>query len=135
MLPDVAGWERGKPTGERMTMPVPFSQTETTLHERATREVQVKIVDSAFSQLLVAPWAMFLPSGYEKQTSDGYEKSSPWAAIPVSRSGTARTRMASSTWLWPSGSWSRSKAMALPARSVLHDFASKLDTGKLAGLK
>ena len=32
-------------------------------------------MDSAFSQMLIAPWAMFLTAGYEKQTCDGYEKS------------------------------------------------------------
>ena len=27
-LPDVSGWEKGKPEGERMTSPMPFSKTE-----------------------------------------------------------------------------------------------------------
>src|SRR5688572_22155806 len=27
-LPELSGWEREQPTGERMTMPVPFSQAE-----------------------------------------------------------------------------------------------------------
>ena len=74
VLPEVSGWEREEPRGERMTMPVPFSQTEAH-YTKGDAEVEVKIVDSAFSQMLVAPWAMFLTAGYEKQTSDGYEKS------------------------------------------------------------
>lgn len=39
------------PKGERMTAPV------------------------AFPQILVAPWAMCLTAGDEKETDDGYEKS------------------------------------------------------------
>jgi hypothetical protein len=74
VLPDVSGWEREKPRSERMTAPVPFSQTEAS-YTKGDAQVEVKIVDSAFNQLLVSPWAMFLTAGYAKETSDGYEKS------------------------------------------------------------
>ena len=42
----------------------------------------MKIVDSAFNQILIAPWAMFLSAGYEKETDDGYEKSTTVAGQP-----------------------------------------------------
>ena len=134
VLPDVAGWERGKPTGEKMTMPVPFSQTETT-YKNGDAEVQVKIVDSAFSQLLVAPWAMFLSAGYEKQTSDGYEKSVNVGGNPGfekwnddDKDGELNLVVAKRFLVTIEGNH-------IADAKVLHNFASKLDASKLAGLK
>lgn len=72
-LPELAGWERGKPTGERMTSPVNFAEAQVTFR-KGDSEITQKIVDSALNQLLVAPFAMFLAVGYEKQTENGYEK-------------------------------------------------------------
>ena len=64
-FPTVSGWTMDKPKGERMTAPVAFSQTEAR-YKNGDQRIEVKIVDSAFNQILVAPWAMFLAAGYEK---------------------------------------------------------------------
>jgi hypothetical protein len=73
-FPTVSGWTMDKPRGERMSAPVAFSQTETR-YKNGDQTIEVKIVDSAFNQMLITPWAMFLAAGYEKETDDGYEKS------------------------------------------------------------
>ena len=86
-----------------MTSPIAFSQTEAR-YKMGEAQVEVKIVDSAFNQMLVAPWAMFLTAGYEKETSDGYEKSVDVGGHPGFEGGTAATRTASSTSSSPSGS-------------------------------
>ncbi len=80
-FPTVSGWTMDKPKGERMTAPVAFSQTETR-YKNGDQEIEVKIVDSAFNQILVAPWAMFLTAGYEKETDEGYEKSTTISGNP-----------------------------------------------------
>ena len=74
LLPAPAGWEREKPTGERMTSPVSFADASVRLM-KGNATVTVKITDSGFNQLLVAPFAMFLAGNYEKETNTGYEKS------------------------------------------------------------
>lgn len=74
VLPDLPGWEKGKPTGERMTSPVNFAEAGVT-YTKGEAQIQEKIVDSALNQLLVAPFAMFLTAGYERETDSGYEKS------------------------------------------------------------
>jgi hypothetical protein len=71
---DLSGWEKGKPTGERMTMPVNFSRAEIT-YTKGDSRIKIEINDSAFNQMLMIPYSMFLTSGYEKETEDGYEKS------------------------------------------------------------
>jgi hypothetical protein len=134
VLPEVSGWTRETPTGERMTSPVPFSQTEVT-YTMGEANVDVKIVDSAFSQLLVAPWAMFLTAGYERESTDGYEKSVNVGGNPGFEK-------------WSSGSKDGELNLVVAKRflvtvegnniadtKVLHEFASKIDTAKLAALK
>lgn len=133
-LPEMPGWKREQPTGERLTSPMPFSQAEVS-YSMDEAQVQVKVVDSAFSQFLIAPWSMFLATGYEKQTQSGYEKSVSVAGHP----GFER---------WDNGSKDGELNLVVAKRflvtvegnniddtKVLHEFASKIDTAKLATLK
>jgi hypothetical protein len=59
-LPEVAGWTREEPKGERMTSPIPFSETSTQ-YSMGDAHVDVKIVDSAFNQMLITRWACSSP--------------------------------------------------------------------------
>jgi hypothetical protein len=132
-LPELSGWERAAPTGERMTAPVAFSEAETH-YTRGDANVTVKIVDSAFSQLLVAPWAMFLTAGYERESSDGYEKSVNVGGNPGferwnkdSRTGELNLVIAKRYLVTIEGD-------NLTDTKILHEFASKFDAEQLAAL-
>ena len=81
-LPKVSGWEMDEPEGERMTMPVPFSQVETQYKKGETR-IEAKIVDTGFAQLLMAPWSMMMAAGYSRESSSGYEKSTSLSGNPA----------------------------------------------------
>lgn len=74
VLPAVSGWERGNPTGEKMTAPFAFSQATVT-YKKGEAEIEAKVMDSGFNQLLFAPFAMMMAAGYEKETQDGFERS------------------------------------------------------------
>jgi hypothetical protein len=74
LMPDVSGWEKTNPTGERMTTPFSFSQASVT-YRKGDAEIEQKILDSGLNQVLFAPFAMFMASGYEKETQDGFERS------------------------------------------------------------
>jgi hypothetical protein len=74
VFPDLAGWEKGKPTGERMSTPVNFSEASVK-YRKGEAQLELKVTDSALNQLFIAPIAMFLTTGYEKETENGYEKS------------------------------------------------------------
>ena len=80
-FPEFEGWEKGKPTGERMSSPVPFSEAEVR-YTKGDAQIEAKLVDSGFNQLLIAPLSMFLSAGYEKETEDGYEKAVKVAGFP-----------------------------------------------------
>lgn len=81
-LPKVSGWEMEEPEGERMTMPVPFSQVETKYKKGETR-IDAKIVDTGMAQLLMAPWSMMMAAGYSRESSSGYEKSTSLSGNPA----------------------------------------------------
>ncbi|MEO7158668.1 MAG: hypothetical protein ABI039_13950 [Vicinamibacterales bacterium] len=81
-LPKVSGWEMAEPEGERMTMPVSFSQVETKYKKGGTR-IDAKIVDTGFAQLLMAPWSMMMAAGYSRESSSGYEKSTSVSGNPA----------------------------------------------------
>lgn len=132
-FPTVAGWEMGKPKGEKMTSPVAFSQTEVR-YRNGDQSVDVKIVDSAFNQILIAPWAMFLTAGYEKETDDGYEKSTTIGGNPgfekwntARKDGEVNIVVAKRFLVSVEGN-------GLSDVKQLQDFASKVDVAKLAAL-
>jgi hypothetical protein len=133
-LPDLPGWEKGTPTGERMTSPVAFSQTEVR-YRKGDAEIELRIVDSGFQQLLLAPYTMFLTAGYEKETESGYEKSTTvnehpgWEKWDVeSRRGEVNAVVAKRFLVQAEGS-------NLETIQELQDAVGRTDFAKLAALE
>lgn len=81
LFPDLSGWTKGAPTGEKMTMPVPFSQASVT-YTKDDATIEMKIMDSGFNRALTAPFTMALMAGYERQTENGFEKSAKVGGFP-----------------------------------------------------
>lgn len=133
-LPEVSGWQREAPTGERMTAPVAFSQAEAD-YTMGDANINVKVVDSAFSQLLIAPWSMFLTAGYERETSEGYEKSVTIGGHPgferfntAGKDGELNIVVAKRFLVTIEGD-------NIADTKVLHAFAAKIDAAKLEAVK
>ncbi len=134
LLPDLAGWQKGKPTGERMTSPMSFSQAAVRYtKDRST--IDLKIMDSGFNQMLMAPFAMFMLAGYEKETEHGYEKSVKVAAHPgweewdsTGNRGELNAVVGSRFLLTLEGE-------NLPDTAALHELAGKIDFDRLAAIK
>jgi hypothetical protein len=131
---DLKGWEKGKPTGERMTAPVPFSEASVT-YRQGDASIDAKIVDSGFNQILMAPFAMFLSAGYEKETQDGYEKSVKVGEHPgwekwntEAKDGELNAVIAKRFLLTLDGN-------GIESTKVLYDLAQATDLAKLASTK
>jgi hypothetical protein len=133
-LPELSGWERSAPGGERMTAPVAFSEAETH-YTRGDANVTVKIVDSAFSQMLVAPWAMFLTAGYERESSGGYEKSVNIDGNPGFERWNKDSKTGELNLVVGKRYMVTVEGNNINDPKVLHQFASKIDADKLASLK
>ena len=131
---DLKGWEKGKPTGERMTAPVAFSEASVT-YRQGDASIDAKIVDSGFNQILMAPFTMFLSAGYEKETEDGYEKSVKVGEHPgwekwnsQGKDGELNAVVAERFLLTLEGN-------GIESTKVLYDLAEATDLAKLAGMK
>ena len=134
VLPDFGGWEKGKPTGEKMSTPIALSQSEIT-YTKADARITAKVVDTGFRQMFFLPFTMMMAAGYEKETSDGFEKSTMVGAYPGYEK-------------WDESSKRGELAVAVNKRffvtvegdniqntAVLRELMSKMDLGKLAGMK
>jgi hypothetical protein len=133
-FPELDGWEKAKPTGERMTMPFSFSQAEVRYRKGDSR-VEIKIVDSGFNQMFLAPYAMMLQSGYEKETARGYEKSTMVNGNPgwekwntEGKDGEINAFVGKRFLLTIEGD-------NIDDVKALHEIAGKVDIGRLAALK
>ena len=134
LFPNLPGWQKGKPTGEKMTAPVAFSQADVRYTKGASR-IEMKIVDSGFHQLLLAPYTMFLTTGYERQTENGYEKSATVGNEPgwekwntVRKSGEVNAVVGKRFLVQAEG-------RDVEDIKVLHDAILKTDLAKLAAMK
>jgi hypothetical protein len=134
LFPDLDGWEKAKPTGERMTAPFKFSQAEVHYKKDESR-LEIKIVDSGYNQLLFTPFMMFMQAGYEKETSSGYEKSTTVGGQPGwekwntdGKDGEVNAFVGKRFILTVEG-------RNVDDIKVLHDIVAKIDLARLAAMK
>lgn len=80
-FPDLSGWTKGKPRGERMTTPVAYAEASVQ-YTKDDSELRVKLTDSAFNQMLTMAFSMMMATGYEKQTEEGFEKATKVGDYP-----------------------------------------------------
>lgn len=133
-LPKVSGWEMGEPEGQRMTMPVPFSQVETE-YRNGDKQIDVTIVDTGFAKLLVAPWSMMLAAGYSNETSDGYEKAITVAGNPAVEKWSSKSKDGELNILVGNRFMVTLDGRELSDVKELHAFASQMNLGAIAALK
>jgi hypothetical protein len=133
-LPTVAGWEMSPPKAERMTSPIAFSQVEADF-KQGDKEIELRVVDTGYAQMLVAPWSMFLASGYSRESSNGYEKSVSVAGNPGFEKWDSGSKRGELNIFAGKRFMVSVKSRDLADTKVLHEFASKMDFAKISALK
>lgn len=133
-LPSLSGWEMSEPRGERMTSPVAFSQTEAH-YTKGDSRIDVKIVDTGFAQLLVAPVSMMMAMGYAKESSDGYEKATTVSGQPGFEKWEKGNKHGELTVFVGKRFLLTVEGDELADTKPLHDVVGQIDLGKLAALK
>jgi hypothetical protein len=133
-FPDLPGWEKGKPTGERMTSPVPFSQAEVH-YRKGNSRIEMSIVDSGLHPLLLAPYTMLLATGYEKQTENGYEKSTKVGSDPGWEKWNGNTKRGEVSAVVAQRFVVRAEGTRVEDLTVLKDALAKTDLARLAALQ
>lgn len=72
-FPEVSGWTRGEVTGSTSNFPMAVSQSQAN-YRNGNARVKLEVVDAALSQILLAPFSMFLAANFSERSSDGYKK-------------------------------------------------------------
>ena len=134
LLPELDGWEQEKPTGERMTSPFPSANAKAR-YRKGDASIEVEIVDSAFNQLLLAPVAMFLQSGYSTESTSGYEKSVQVHGQPGWEKWDSDAKTGEVNALVNKRFLVSIEGDDIDDAKVLQDVASKMDFGRLGELK
>lgn len=80
-LPEVDGWTRSEARGEQVSMPVAMSRAEAR-YRQGDASIELEIMDSALSQLLLAPMSMFLASGYSERSDSGFKRAAKIGGQP-----------------------------------------------------
>lgn len=133
-LPQISGWDTGEPRFERMTSPIAYSQVETE-YKSGSSEIEVKVVDTGYAQMLIAPWAMFLASGYSRETNEGYEKATSVGGHPGFERWEKDAKRGELNVFVGKRFLVTIQGDDLADTKVLHEIASKVDFGKIAALK
>ncbi len=131
---DLAGWEKGKATGEKMSTPVNFSRAEVG-YTKGDSRIKIEISDSGFNQMLMIPYSMFLTSGYEKETESGYEKSTKVGEHPGWEKWNTENKNGELNAIVAKRFIVQVDGHQLENPKMLHTAMASVDLGKLAGLK
>jgi hypothetical protein len=134
LFPDLEGWEKAKPTGEKMSSPFKYSQAEVE-YTKGDSRITLKMVDSGFNQLLLTPYAMFLTAGYEKETSDGYEKSTKVNGEPGWEKWNSSGKDGELNALVGKRFLVQIEGRQVEDVKPLHELAGRIDMAKLSALK
>jgi hypothetical protein len=130
----LAGWEMAKPTGERMTAPVQYSEAEVR-YRKGNAEIEAKIIDSAFSQLLLLPYTWITNFGYEKETENGYEKAIKVGGQPGFESWDSNNKHGELSAFVNKRFILAIEGSGIDDPAVLHQLAKATLAGKLSELK
>jgi hypothetical protein len=131
---ELSGWEKGKPTGERMTSPVNYSIAKVT-YVNGDARINEEISDSAFNQMLLVPFSMFLTTGYEKETDDGYEKSAKVGDYPGFEKWNGGNHSGELTAIVNKRFIVQVNGHGIPDPKVMQQAMASIDLKKLASLK
>ncbi len=134
MLPEVSGWTMEKPRGERMTAPVPFSQSEARYTQGDAR-IEVKVVDSGFAPLLTAPWSMMLAAGFSRESTEGYEKAVSVGGQPGFEKWNSESNDGELNILVNKRFLVTIEGDGISDTKPLHEFAGRMNFGAFDGLK
>src|SRR5262245_73365 len=82
LLPDISGWTKSDVHGEQQTAMGMSQSNAKAKYTKGDSTIQIEITDSTMNQLILAPMAMFLATGYEEKSDDGYKKATQVGGYP-----------------------------------------------------
>lgn len=134
VLPDFSGWEKGSPTGEKMSAPIAMSKTEVS-YSKDEMTINASVIDTGYRQMFFLPYMMMMATGYEKESGTGYEKGTTVAGNPGFEKWDSESKDGELAVVVNKRFFVQLEGRGLENTQVLHDLMGKIDLGKLAGMK
>lgn len=134
MLPEVGGWTRSDARGEQVNMPIAISRAEAR-YRKDDSEIELEITDTALSQLLLAPMSMFLVSGYEERSDDGYKRATKIGGQPGMEEWNARSKHGEVTAVVANRFIVKATGRDVADLAPVKQIVDAVSLSKLAGLK
>ena len=81
LMPDINGWTKGDVHGEMVSMGISQSNAKAK-YTKGDSTLELEITDSTMNQLILGPMAMFIATGYQEKSDDGYKKAVQIGGFP-----------------------------------------------------
>jgi hypothetical protein len=133
-LPQVSGWTMTNARGEQVNMPVAISRAEARYTKDDSR-VELEIIDTALSQLLLAPMSMFLGSGYSERSDDGFKRAAKVGGQPGFEEWNTDDKRAEVTAVVANRFIVKGTGHQVDDLETVKTVVEAVDLGKLAALK
>lgn len=133
-LPTLDGWTRSEPRGEQNTAPIAMSRAEAVYRKDDSR-IEVEIVDTALSQMLLAPISMFTTMGFSERSSEGFKRSTKIGAYPAFEEWNTESKRGEVTAIVGSRYIVTAKGDDLADLDPVKKAVEAVNLSKLAGIK
>jgi hypothetical protein len=134
LLPEIPGWTRSEPRGENVSRPIASSHAEARYSLGESR-LRLEITDTALSEMLIAPVAMFMAPGYAERSPDGDTRATTVGGYPAAEGWNRRSRRGEVTVLVAKRFLVKGSGDDVPDVKVVQQAVEMVDFGKLAALK
>lgn len=135
LLPDIAGWTKSDIHGEQQTAMGMSQSNAKARYTKGESTIQIEITDSTMNQLLLAPMTMFMASGYEEKSDDGYKKAVQVGGYPGFEEWEKGAKHAQTTAVVANRFIVAADAHSVEGPDVARKAVESVNLAKLAGLK
>ena len=134
MLPQVDGWTQTGVRGEQTSMVVNVSRAEAR-YTRGDSRIELEILDSAMSQMLLAPMSIYMAAGYSERSDEGFKRSAKIGAHPGIEDWHSRSRRGEATAVVASRFIVQATGHDVDDLAAVRQVVDAVDLAKLATLK
>ena len=135
LLPDIDGWTKSDVHGEQQTAMGMSQSNAKAKYTKGDSTIEIEIVDSTMNQVILAPMAIFLTTGYEEKSDDGYKKAVQVGGFPGFESWEKNAKHGEATAVVANRFIVSADAHAIDSPDVARKAVEAVNLSKLAGVK
>jgi hypothetical protein len=134
LLPQLAGWTRGEPDSQTITMGMPMSTTQVS-YQQGDDSLNLSIIDTGGNQMTLKAMTMATGGAYAEKDAKGYRKTFVFAAQPGVESWDAESSTADVLLIVAGRYLVKSNASGVKDTALAKQLVEAVDIKALAALK